>query len=245
MYDIKPLEEAWKKYNKKKRRPWYLLGLVTLFLAIIPFVVFKFNVIDFFKANDKNNKEAVHKTVIKRSSSVLMDNAFTTLEFKKPKKGIPTEITEIKPATITSYDDPMGNSETKAKESQIKKPRVKPHIKTVQKPRKKMHLNIIKTTSINAYKDVEKRFYESHDTDDSLFLAKSYYNKGLYKKAEHWALETNKVNGNIEESWLIFARSKVKLGHKNEAIRLLMSYVKRSNSKKAKSLLYKIKKGTL
>ncbi len=29
MYDIKPLEEEWKKYRKKKLRPWYI-GTLTL-----------------------------------------------------------------------------------------------------------------------------------------------------------------------------------------------------------------------
>jgi len=245
MYDIKPLEEEWRRYNKKKRKPWYFLGFGILFLTIMPFVVFKSDIIDFLRTNDHSSTETVKKRVINKESSILMDKALTKLELKKPKKNVFTEITEIKPTTITSYDDPMERSEILVGKSQIKKPRVKPNIKTVKKPRKKMHLNIIKTTSVSAYKDVAKRFYESHDTDDSLFLAKSYYSKGLYKKAEHWALETNKVNGNIEESWMIFAKSKVKLGNRNEAIRVLMSYVKRSNSKKAKGLLYKIKKGTL
>ena len=119
------------------------------------------------------------------------------------------------------------------------------NVKTIKEPKVKMHLNIIETTSLSAYKDVAKRFNQSHDTDDSLFLAKSYYRKGNYKKAEYWALQTNKVNENIEESWLIFAKSKVKLGRKNEAIRILTVYIKKSNSVEAKSLLDKIKKGTL
>ena len=108
-----------------------------------------------------------------------------------------------------------------------------------------MHLNIVETSSVSAYKDVAKRFKQTHDTDDSLFLARSYYRKGNYKKAEYWSLQTNKINRNIEESWLIFAKSKVKLGRKNEAIDILTKYIKKSNSAEGKSLLNKIKKGTL
>ena len=246
MYDIKPLEEEWNRYNKKKRKPWYLLGLGIIVSTIIFFVIFKFNIMDSFKSSDQNKSvETFSKAEKGRSSSILMDKSLATLELEKSKKNVIAKTLEIKPTTITSYDDPMGNSELYVKEKKIKKPRIKSKVKMVQKPHKKMHLNIIETTSVSAYKDVEKRFYASHDTDDSLFLAKSYYSKGLYKKAEHWALETNKVNGNIEESWLIFTKSKVKLGHKNEAIRLLMSYIKRSNSKKARRLLYKIQKGNL
>ena len=35
MYDIKPLEEEWNKYNKKKRRPAYLAVLFFLLLLIV------------------------------------------------------------------------------------------------------------------------------------------------------------------------------------------------------------------
>jgi len=40
---------------------------------------------------------------------------------------------------------------------------------------------------------------------------------------------------------LIFAKSKVKLGHKNEAMRVLKAYIKRSNSYEAKKLLKKLR----
>jgi tetratricopeptide (TPR) repeat protein len=98
----------------------------------------------------------------------------------------------------------------------------------------------METSSVTAYKDVEKRFSQSHDIDDALFLARSYYKKGNYKKAEHWALETNKVDPNMEESILIFVKSKIKLGRKNEAISILKSYLKRSNSQEAINLLHHI-----
>ncbi|WP_295420008.1 CDC27 family protein [Sulfurovum sp.] len=247
MYDIKPLEEEWKRYNKKKKRPLYLGSAAILFLVILSFAALKYNTADIFKSSEGKNADTVNNTANSQSSSTLRDKALTKLEVKKPKEDI---FTETKPVTVVSDNsNPMESAEDTAvlnDEAEIKKPTVKrARTKAVQKRRKKMHLNIIKTTSVSAYKDVEKRFYESHDTDDSLFLARSYYNKGKYKKAEHWAWETNKVNGHIEESWLIFARSKVKLGRKNEAIRVLMSYSKRSGSKKAKNLLLKIKNGAL
>jgi len=112
------------------------------------------------------------------------------------------------------------------------------------KNNKKVDLHIVETSSPSAYRDVERHFLQSHDTEDALFLAKRYYAKGDYAKAEYWALEANKVDDNIEESWLIFAKSKAKQGQINEAIYILTSYIKKSNSMQAKSLLYQIKKGT-
>jgi len=239
MYDIEPLEKEWKKYKKKKRKPWFILLFSIFFILLVSLTFLNYKEIDFLKFYDKNKIEVVTNT----SSALLIDKALTALEIKKPKVG------EIKPVTVIPYENEsmevVEDLPIPEDVGMIKKPKVKIETTTVEKPRKKIHLNIIETASVSAYKDVEKRFTLTHDTDDSLFLAKSYYRKGNYKKAEYWALQTNKVNGNIEESWLIFAKSKVKLGRKNEAIRILTTYIKRSNSVEAKSLLYKIEKGTL
>jgi len=73
-----------------------------------------------------------------------------------------------------------------------------------------------------------------------LFLAKSYYKKENYKKAEQWALEANKMDGTLEESFLIFVKAKIKLGQINEAKSLLNQYLKHSESKDTRVLLNKI-----
>ena len=240
MYDIKPLEEEWKKYKKKKRRPWFILMFSIFFILLISFTFLNYKEIDFLKFNDKSKVDVV----MNNATTVLIDKALTTLETKKPKVNEVLQKAEIKPMIVISENDsmeivedlPITEDVKTIKETSVK-------IETVEKPREKMHLNIIETSSVNAYKDVAKRFGQTHDADDSLFLARSYYNKKNYKKAEYWALQTNKVNGNIEESWLIFAKSKVKLGRKNEAIHILMNYVKKSNSAAAQSLLNKIEKG--
>ena len=242
MYDIKPLEEEWKKYKKKKRRPWFVLIFSIFFILLISFTFLNYKEIDFLKSNDKSKADVVAN----HSTTVLIDKALTTLETKKPKVNEVLQKNETKPMRVISENGSMEIVEdlpiTEALQT-IKEPNAK--IETVEKPRKKMHLNIIQTSSVSAYKDVEKRFEQSHDTDDSLFLAKIYYSKKNYIKAEYWALQTNKINENIEESWLIFAKSKVKLGRKNEAMHILTNYIKKSNSAAAQSLLNKIKKGTL
>ena len=118
-------------------------------------------------------------------------------------------------------------------------------ISTDSKSRKKIHLDIVETSSITAYEDVEKRFLQSRDIDDALFLAKSYYKRSNYEKAAYWALEVNKLDQNLEESVLIFVESKVRLGQKNEAILLLKNYLKKSHSEAGNILLGKIENDTL
>ncbi len=248
MYDIKLLEDQWEKYNKKKRQPWYFAGVFLLFLALLAYGVLKYNLVERFISGD-NNQVLIKNIAVETPTIVPTSKILVETELNISKEIVHTNAVELKEETLIPLDtDPMVSVEENLAPlpaEKIKEPQVKQKNKVIEKPRKKMHLKIIETTSLSAYKEVEKRFHKSQDIDDSLFLAESYYAKGKYKKAEYWALETNKINGNIEDSWLIFAKAKMKLGHKNEAIHILTSYIKRSNSQNAKDLLLKIKNGTL
>jgi len=246
MYDIKSLEEDWNIYHKNRRKPLYIIlatiiGILGISIFFIDYKNFNLPTVP----NFSNNKNIA--TVNKKNKQVLIDNELTILQINKTiieeevkpeiklnngNDNMPTlPIVENIPIIDTAPLKPLViNTKPKIK---YKKP---------NEPRKKVHLNIIESSSVNAYKDVEKRFVQSHDTDDSLFLAKSYFRKGQYTKSEYWSLQTNKINPNIEESWLIFVKSKVKLGRKNEAIRILTNYAKRSNASAAWNLLLKLKK---
>jgi len=218
MYDIKALEEEWRQYKKRERRVWYLWGLLLLIIIGVVFAVLKKNLFYF-------------------SDSAQEDRNITIVQREQNSK---IEI-PIKEEAIKLIEDvPILDEVVKEKTSEssiVENKSVQSH--------RKMYLNIIKTSNIRAYKDVEERFYQSHDPVDSIFLARSYYNQGKYLQAENWALRTNKVNADIEESWIIFAKSKAKQGCKNEAIGVLVPYIKRTNSSVAKDVLFKIKNDTL
>lgn len=246
MYDIKPLEEEWKKYRKKRQKPWYIGGFIFLTLALLA-IVFSGNInLDISKITAYFNtaKSNSLPTVKEVKSHVLLDKALEVLESDNPvvhdavkneKKAIVIETIEKKQAKTPNIlvDIPI-LEEVKQSVNE-----------NVSTERKKVHIDIIETSSVTAYKDVEKRFLQSHDVDDSLFLAKSYYKKGLYEKAQHWAFETNKIDENIEESIFIFVKAKAKLGHKNEAVSILTTYISRTASQEAKNLLFRIKNDTL
>ncbi|SFV53146.1 Transformation system protein [hydrothermal vent metagenome] len=91
----------------------------------------------------------------------------------------------------------------------------------------------------------KKSFIASKSYEDSLALAKAYYAKGQYLEAEKWALVTNNINSKLEEGWLIFAKAKVKMGDKDEAIEVLNVYVKKTDSPSAKKLLLDIENGKI
>jgi hypothetical protein len=177
-----------------------------------------------------------------------MDKKLLTVKIKQPEvvkiSTLEKEIVKVENKSLEALIDiPILDDD---REETVKVPKqvavsTKEVLNKMPKVYKKLHFEITESSNITAYKDVEERFYRSHDTDDSLFLAKSYYKKENYKKAEYWALQTNKENENIEESIFIFIKSKAKLGEKNEAISILNTYIKKSNSKKAQDVLDTIK----
>ena len=249
MYDIQKLEEDWAVYNKKKKRPIYIFSiLIILFISLLSTVYFN----DFLNAKLKNIFNTITKQQVNNiakytpskesNSSALKKESDRTLEeaSKKPVKiaKSPEIIIEVKPKP---YDSAMKEPVLEEVESLNKTKQPNLFSDKEDTPSKKIHLDILETSSVTAYKDVESRFYQTHDTDDSLFLAKSYFNRGEYKKAEYWALQTNKLDNTIEESWLIFAHAKAKMGERNDAIKVLQSYIGKSNSLEARRLLEKIK----
>ena len=244
MYDIKPLEEEWSRYRRKKMRPWYMLLIVFLILSLLTFVFFnnKDLILTKFGYTEQNLTQKSKKSLEVRK--ILLDNAFTTLQIKEKEKEIQNEDLNNESEKITTevIDDPMRYQHPNAKKVfiQVSEPEKKEEID--EKPKKRVHLDIIQTTALNAHGDVKKRFLDTKDTEDSLFLARSYYEKGDNKKAIYWALQTNKINSNIEESWLIFVKAKARSGNKKEARRILISYIKRTNSFAAKILLKEYKK---
>jgi len=123
----------------------------------------------------------------------------------------------------------------------------------IEKPHKRKYLNIIVTDkdSLNDENSkifdtlsiVEDRYNESNNYRDALYLADGYYEKGDYEISQKWALLSNSLNSNSEDSWLIFAKSKAKLGDYKVAEDILEAYLKENSSKKAEELLKKIQLG--
>ena len=91
--------------------------------------------------------------------------------------------------------------------------------------------------------DIIKRFKNNNNPALSLFVAKKYYELGNYHQAYNYSLITNKINKEIKVSWIIFAKSLVKLGEKDKAISILKKYIQQSNSSSAQILLDEIRTG--
>lgn len=113
-------------------------------------------------------------------------------------------------------------------------------VETEQVPK----ISIIAQEDEDDLNDVIRRFKQNKNPALSLFVAKRYYSIGAYQKAYNYALMTNDIDSDIEESWLIFASSLVKLDQKEMAIKTLKSYLKKAESTKARHLLNEIIQGS-
>lgn len=103
-----------------------------------------------------------------------------------------------------------------------------------------VHITIKREETNHDLLEIKKRFKTNHNPALSLFIAKKYYELGDYAQAYNYALITNGISNDIEDSWLIFAKSLVKLKKKDMAIKTLKEYIKYSHSENAKMLLNNI-----
>jgi hypothetical protein len=91
---------------------------------------------------------------------------------------------------------------------------------------------------------VERRFKESPTPNLGLFIARYHYDHGNFSGAYDYALKTNTLNSNIDESWIIFSKALVKLGKTDQAKKTLTLYLSESQSESARALLNSIEKGS-
>lgn len=265
MLNLNELETKWFYYKIKS----YIPHTVTLIsLIIIISLVSSFN----FTSQEVNLKEEMiqesdskavaKKTIIdKVISEPVQQKAINEDAIVLKDKSQKTTITPSMGFIRTmQYNSPVYYSEepTVAKKSYTKKTKVKKK-EQIPKPIKEEivvkapEIEIVEKTSINikrqdAFNDIEhviKRFKKSNNPALSLFVAKKYYELKDYNQAYNYSLITNGINNNIEDSWMIFAKSLVKLDKKDQAIEILNKYINNSNSQKAKLLIENIKSGRL
>ena len=101
----------------------------------------------------------------------------------------------------------------------------------------------IETHEVNSIQYLKEKFEKTHNIVFALMLAEEYYLTKNYNESNKWALIANNVDSENEKSWIWFAKSKLKLGHKEDAILALKAYLKNNKSKAAQSLLNQITLG--
>ena len=217
MYDIDALEQQWKRYRRKR----ILLPLG----ALVAVLILAGGSWYALKGSASTPPEASDTPAAKTPPSVPRTVKADALSPEVPSMQ-PVEHKPAKPKMQIVFSDSRSDAPPE------------PPSKA-----KKVTIKVTSKKNTDSVKEIASRFAFAKDKDDALFLARYYYDKKQYKEALKWALETNKLDSDIEESWLIFAKSKARLGQRIEAIRVLQAYYDRSGSARAKELLGQIRRG--
>lgn len=259
MHNIHELEKQWLTYKIKS----FIPHISILLFSIISIVIF----ININPINFEEQAKIVEKKIVKDKINVPKESAsfvakvdivkveiqeqnktaLLKFEPKVEEKNIVLTpsldfIKKLRNDSTNSYKrtyvKPVPTLRTRYKED--KDTEVEVSNKIVSKIKK---LKIMRQETQTDIEYVIKRFQKNNNPALSLFIAKKYYRLADYKQAYNYSLITNELNNNIDDSWIIFSKSLVKLGKKKKAIATLKRYINYSHSYKAKSLLDEISAG--
>ncbi len=244
MYNIPELEKKWRKYKRAKlKRVIYISALSILLVAGVATAV-----------NTYLNKKAITPVSIVNSS---LNNSNNTNITKNSQPSIIIEKNSLDSNVNALISTQRSNGSIDITKATIVKTNIPDQeIRVIgfsnkdKQELKKKYGDILLPTNATQdindrehIKELEDNFKDSQDPNDSLEIAKYYYKKGNYKKSEDWAVNTNNIDGDLEDSWLIFAKSRAKQGDRVDAIKVLQSFYDETNSLKAKKLLNKLRHG--
>lgn len=249
MLNIVELESQWKHYKLKSFLPYIILTVlfliaitVILFLTLTNKKLLEKNIVELEEQDKKVEviEEVMEETVRPEVEKLIISPSFNFIQEIKNEPKTPTieQRPTPKPEKVEIKKPPVQKSPPKQAEKVLKQV-----VKTKAIEKKQTSISISRKNTIDDINDVIKRFNKNNNPALSLFVAKKYYELSEYKKSYNYALITNEINNDIESSWIIFAKSLVKLGQKNKAIKVLNKYISHSNSNRASMLRDKIASG--
>lgn len=95
----------------------------------------------------------------------------------------------------------------------------------------------IESQEIDSIAYLKDKFEKTHNITFALMLSEEFYLKKDYIQSNKWALIANNMDSENEKSWIWFAKSKAKMGQKEDAILALKTFLKSNKSKSAQNLL--------
>jgi len=267
MINTRELEKRWYKY--KTKGVLLVTSILTLLSLLIYggyYIFYKLNinidintkaqpkaVMGIQRIKEKNNSIISNVSNVvtieeKKDNSILLLPTIPIIDLEKEKQ----KDNRVKKRAI-KYNIAKKHDTHHSKPHHHKKKLVKAKVSTYLTPRelsvvngdnisshrKKKKINF-QQSSNNYMSIMKQKFARNKNPRDALLVAKAYYSAGNYKKSEEWALKANSLNSHLDESWLIFAKSKDKMGKRREALKILIAYYNKSKSPKVKALINKM-----
>ena len=253
MHNIHDLEKRWLSYKIKSFIPHFLFLVISIVVLTILLNIDAINLnskkeITKFKEKSTVDSKPIEKVELKEQNilPLLKIEQITNVQEKVMLTPSFDFVKKLRNNSNNSYKSNDFSSQDK--KLQKKQTIQKKKIKTVAKIKTedKVNINKLNIQRQETRADIDhviKRFNKRNNPALSLFVAKKYYRIGEYDKAYNYALITNRLNNEIDESWIIFSKSLVKLNKKDKAIKVLTKYIQHSHSSNAKLLLDNITSG--
>ncbi len=259
MYDIPELEKKWRKYKRNQIKKPLLIALSALILVGGVGVITATYLNKSKQEEAKEVKNTPPQKQVEEKKAIIITKTQAD-EQKSSGTSTSQNSTTQNPLIVAGQNHQQPSKQEESidlSNAKIIKPNLpKEEIRVIgfdEKEKKKVASNfnsvVIPQKSVQDIQEkekiaeIEERFKATQDPQDSLYIAKYYYKKGNYKKAETWAINTNNIDGDIEDSWIIFAKARAKQGFRVDAIKVLQSYYDETKSPKAKALLDKLRFG--
>ncbi|MDP2076503.1 MAG: hypothetical protein Q8N01_10900 [Sulfuricurvum sp.] len=240
MLDVSKLEKRWLKYKIKKILPYGLLltAIVTLGI-LIPSYLFD-NPVTVSPASQKKErmqaKPALAIATVNNEEAMILEPSMNFIESMTPAS-IPTAEATANPPVISNKSRLIPNV-IPAISPIVQEPKIQPPVMPkVQPVVKGKSTSITRDDAAFDIHELEERFKNNSNPNLGLYIARYHYDHGNYTESYNYALKTNAISSTMEESWLIFAKSLVKLGKEDQAKKTLQLYISNSNSQSAKNYL--------
>lgn len=266
--DFVELEKKYNLYQKKKNKKIYILvSILAACILSLSIALVMINMQNKDEILAKDNSKQIQKEQTQQveisSSSIKQEPAKE--EIKEPKKAPTPKISDLEdtsqlqigelslaPIAITKKSKPKPKIEKK----EVIPPPIEEKIVLNEQNTSIINENIINepkeenkiqisTKEINSIDELKQKCDYTNNSHYCSALAEKLYEDKYYKDAIKYALKANSIDSENEKSWIIFAKSKAKLGHKNDAIKILQTYLNSSPSKQVEFILEEIKRGTL
>jgi len=211
--------------------------------------------------NDTSTKPISNNIVVKQEDNktiVLKYDNNTTINKPLQKKPIKSYYFKLIPTEqgnelfssdgFLTYNSPIKEVEQPIDEKKQVIKSIREAAKTFTVPKETIEIKKKPTIEIGM-KDVDtitylkQKFYSTSSIVFALMLSEEYYNEKKYKDSLKWALTANDIDSQNTKTWYWFAKSKVKLNKKEDAIRALKAYLSNNESKRLRTLLKKIELG--
>ncbi len=271
MLDIHDLERRWRSHKIKSYIPYGVIIVSLGIIVVLIFTIYnskvvtkniskqpqqKQNIVAIEHIDNNTTKPAevvkLEKKTLKEKvvvEKIIEEKIIKDIKVAKPYNQEKVTlspsldfISEMKHRAVSYYDSDTASSYTKDEVMQKPEPSiVEEPLKIEKQITKKSTISIERQNTQEDISHVIKRFKKNNNPALSLFVAKKYYELGEYDKSYNYALITNGINDNIDASWIIFAKSLVKLNQKDEAMKILKKYFEHSHSNQAKLLLEEIR----